>query len=240
MTKHWGDVRAALEADIAEGALRPGDRLPTEPELCKRFDVGRHSVRRAIASMSVDGLLRAEQGRGTFVEDPAVIEYTIGKRTRRTQNFAKRGVSASAHVMASQEMAASEDVARRLELEPGHRVLASTHLTEADGAPIAYGTVYRCAVRFAGFLERREQLGSVTKTYASYGISDYVRASTNILARRASAEEAQALRQHPDQPVLQLRAVDADLKGQPLSYSEVVWAATRVSFSLETGGELDV
>ena len=235
----WGDVRDALEADIAAGVLKPGDRLPTEPELCRRFDTGRHSVRRAISALSMEGKLRAEQGRGTFVEDAELIEYTIGKRTRRTQNFNSNGVSAGGHVLSAERIAAPDDIAERLGLAPGAPVLAVARISKADGVPIAFGTAYRCAERFADFLERRESLGSVTKTYASYGVTDYVRGATNIVARRARPEEAAHLRQHIDQPVLVVRAVDTDLSGAPLSYSEVVWAATRVSFSLDTLGGAD-
>lgn len=235
MGVYWGDIRDALSADIAAGILKPGDRLPTEPELCRRFETGRHSVRRAISALSLEGKLRAEQGRGTFVEEAALIDYTIGKRTRRTTNFAQNGVSAGGKVLASEVMAAPLDLAQRLSIAPGQPVLAVTRLTEADGAPIAYGTVYRCAARFPDFLARQAELGSVTKTYASYGLTDYFRGSTNIVARLSKPDEARHLRQHPDQPVMVVRAVDVDPDGQPISYSKVVWAAMRVSFNLDTG-----
>jgi len=240
MGLHWGDIRDALEADIRSGVIQPGDRLPTEPELCKRFDTGRHSVRRAIGSMARDGLLRAEQGRGTFVEETALIDYTIGKRTRRTENFAKNGVSAGGALVSTETLPALPDIAERLALTAGDLVTAVTRVSEAGDAPIAFGTVFRSAARFPDFVARQADLGSVTKTYASYGISDYKRASTNIVARRATAEEAARLRQHPDQPVMFVRAVDVDPTGTPLSYSEVVWAATRVSFTLDTIEAFDV
>ena len=240
MGSHWGDIRDALAADIRSGNLQPGDRLPTEPELCKRFDTGRHSVRKAIGSMARDGMLRAEQGRGTFVEDTALIDYNIGKRTRRSENFASNGVSAGGSLISVETVPANAGIAERLGLAVGDLVTSVTRLSEAGGAPIAYGTVFRSAVHFPDFIERQANLGSVTKTYASYGISDYHRASTNIVARRSTPDEATRLRQHPDQPVMFVRAVDVDLSGTPLSYSEVAWAATRVSFTLDTTEAFDV
>ena len=164
MGLHWGHVRDALEADIRSGRIRPGDRLPTEPELCKRFDTGRHSVRRAIGSMARDGMLRAEQGRGTFVEDTALIDYTIGKRTRRTENFAKNGVSAGGSLVSVDIIPATPEIAERLGLSVGHVVAAVTRLSEAGNAPIAFGTVFRSATKFPGFVDRQADLGSVTKT----------------------------------------------------------------------------
>src|SRR5260370_7578924 len=56
---------------IARGALRPGDRIPSEKQLCLQFGVGRTSVREALRSLSVMGVLKSHMGDGTFVTDDA-------------------------------------------------------------------------------------------------------------------------------------------------------------------------
>jgi GntR family transcriptional repressor for pyruvate dehydrogenase complex len=52
---------------IMEGKYKAGDRLPSEPELCNLFRVGRGAVREALKALAVTGLVRVERGRGTFV-----------------------------------------------------------------------------------------------------------------------------------------------------------------------------
>jgi GntR family transcriptional regulator, transcriptional repressor for pyruvate dehydrogenase complex len=52
---------------IARGALKPGDRIPSEKMLCNQFGVGRTSVREALRSLSVMGILESRAGDGTFV-----------------------------------------------------------------------------------------------------------------------------------------------------------------------------
>ena len=52
---------------IARDVLKPGDRLPSERDLCKRFGVGRTSLREALRSLSVMGILDGRVGEGTFV-----------------------------------------------------------------------------------------------------------------------------------------------------------------------------
>ncbi len=54
---------------ISRNVLKPGDRLPSERELCRRFAVGRTSVREALRSLSVMGILTGRVGDGTFVAD---------------------------------------------------------------------------------------------------------------------------------------------------------------------------
>jgi GntR family transcriptional regulator, transcriptional repressor for pyruvate dehydrogenase complex len=52
---------------ISRGVLKPGERLPSEKELCLRFGVGRTSIREALRSMAVMGILDGRVGEGTFV-----------------------------------------------------------------------------------------------------------------------------------------------------------------------------
>jgi GntR family transcriptional repressor for pyruvate dehydrogenase complex len=60
-------VAEQLMAMIAKGQLKPGDRLPTEPELMKQFNVGRSTLREAVKSLVVAGLLETKRSSGTFV-----------------------------------------------------------------------------------------------------------------------------------------------------------------------------
>jgi GntR family transcriptional repressor for pyruvate dehydrogenase complex len=62
-------IAAALERRILEGALRPGDRLPSERELAAELGVSRPSLREAIQKLLSRGLLNSYQGGGTFVTE---------------------------------------------------------------------------------------------------------------------------------------------------------------------------
>jgi len=52
---------------ISRQVLKPGERLPSERELCKKFGVGRTSLREALRSLAVMGILDGRVGEGTFV-----------------------------------------------------------------------------------------------------------------------------------------------------------------------------
>ncbi|MCG6929381.1 MAG: FadR family transcriptional regulator [Desulfofustis sp.] len=57
---------------IAEGRLKPGDRLPSETELMRQFQVGRSSIREAVGALSLIGLVTVKPGQGTHVADFSV------------------------------------------------------------------------------------------------------------------------------------------------------------------------
>lgn len=54
---------------IIAGGLKPGDKLPTEPELCENFGIGRNSVREAIKILEAYGVVYIKRAEGTFVND---------------------------------------------------------------------------------------------------------------------------------------------------------------------------
>ena len=59
-----------LRAQINSGALAPGQRLPSEPDLAAEYDASRNTVRLAIALLINQGLVVSRQGLGTFVVEP--------------------------------------------------------------------------------------------------------------------------------------------------------------------------
>lgn len=60
-------VSDELEAMIEKGEYSIGDRIPTEPDLMKIFNVSRNTIREAIQGLTFAGILETKQGNGTFV-----------------------------------------------------------------------------------------------------------------------------------------------------------------------------
>lgn len=67
----YQQIADQLRALISTGALAPGERLPSEPDLATQYDASRNTVRLAIAVLTNQGLVVSRQGLGTFVHEPA-------------------------------------------------------------------------------------------------------------------------------------------------------------------------
>jgi DNA-binding FadR family transcriptional regulator len=78
------EVAHRLRHQITQGRYKPGEKLPTEPELMAAFGVGRSTVREAVRILSHSGVLRVQQGLGTFVEPQAGITEPLGQRLNRS------------------------------------------------------------------------------------------------------------------------------------------------------------
>jgi GntR family transcriptional regulator len=63
-------VLDALAEEIRAGRIGPGERVPSEAELCERFKVARETARRAVKELRERGLVYTEWGKGSFVVAP--------------------------------------------------------------------------------------------------------------------------------------------------------------------------
>lgn len=230
----WKRIRDAISDRIARGDWAPGTRLPTETELGREFAAGRHSVRRALQALSVEGKLRVVQGSGTYVQAAPLIDYHVSRRTRFRQNLLDQGLTPAGEHIAAETLPALPDIAEALGLPPGAPVHMLLRRALADGLPISLGRSWHPAELFPDLIARRAAGVSVTDIYRDAGIADYFRKRTTIHTRRAEAEEAKLLMQHPDQPVLVVTKTDVTAEGRVIGYAQAVWAGDRVQFSFDT------
>ncbi|WP_160725077.1 GntR family transcriptional regulator [Bacillus sp. USDA818B3_A] len=70
MIPKYIQIKKGIHSWILEGRVKSNEKLPTESELMKEFEVSRHTVRKAIGELVSEGLLYSRQGGGTFVAEP--------------------------------------------------------------------------------------------------------------------------------------------------------------------------
>jgi GntR family transcriptional regulator, phosphonate transport system regulatory protein len=228
----WRRITGALEAEIASGALGPGAKLPTEAALSTRFGVNRHTVRRALEELSRNGLIRIEQGRGSFVAED-VLDYTVEPRTRFNEWIRKQNKEPSGRVLQLRETVADATVAAGLGLKPGARIVLLERLGMADGRPVSAAMHHFPAARLPGLLAALRESDSITAALRQVGIADYLRQVTRVTARLPSAEEAAMLRMPRNRPLLICENVDVDRAGEVVQFGITRYPTPRVQIVFE-------
>jgi GntR family phosphonate transport system transcriptional regulator len=228
----WRQIAGAVERDIAAGTLPPGGRLPTEAELSLRFAVNRHTVRRAMEELETRGLIRVEQGRGSFVAED-VLDYPVGPRTRFSETIRRQNREPAGRIIRIEEIAAEGAIADALKLRRGRPVILAQRLGLADGRPVVIGDHYFSAARFPDIARLLAADSSITAALGTLGVPDYRRSVTRITARMPSVEEAQLLEQSKTRPVLVTEAVNLDSAGEPVEASFACYAAGRMQIVVE-------
>ncbi|TVZ75021.1 phosphonate metabolism transcriptional regulator PhnF [Rhizobium mongolense] len=227
----WKQIEEVLAEELVAGRYPPGSKLPTEPELMARFFVGRHTIRQTMARLEARGLVRIEQGRGTFVHDE-IVHYRISERTRFSQNLLDQKRDPTYRVVSACEIVPPDTVRDALKLASGEMVTQIDVDSFANDVIIAVSDVYFPTARFPNVASIYTELNSTTKTYQRYGIQDYIRLSTRISSRPPTEDEARRLFQPVSRPLLITRKTDVDPDGLPISYSETCWCADRVELTV--------
>ena len=131
----WTRIATELAEAIGSGIYAPGERLPSEHALAEQFGVNRHTIRRSLASLCSQGLVRITQGSGTYVEDFAV-DLALGKRTRHQQGLAQAGLRGSLVVLTEDTVRATAALARALQVPARSPLLALRVMGEVEGQPL--------------------------------------------------------------------------------------------------------
>lgn len=229
----WRQIADRIRASIAAGAYDQTGMVPPETVLAAQFGVNRHTVRSALAALAQEGIVRAVQGRGTMIERRDRLNFPIGLRTRFTSGVADQVRHTRGLLLSDKQEAASADIASKLGLQPGAKILRLETLRIADEQPISSAVSWFPADRFPGLAEIYRETQSVTASFAALGLSDYIRAKTEISAEHADAADMKSLELAAGAIVLVTRALNTDLERIPVQFSITRFAADRVQFSVE-------
>ncbi|OHX14618.1 phosphonate metabolism transcriptional regulator PhnF [Chromobacterium sphagni] len=228
----WRQIEDSLAAEIASGALQAGAQLPTELQLAERFAVNRHTIRRAVATLVERGLLRVEQGRGTFVQDNA-IDYAISRRTRFSQNMARQNLSSDIDVLLSDTVPANAELAALLEVAVGDELFRIKTLSRVETRVVDCATLFFPAARFAGLPQVYQRQRSVTRTLREFGVNDYTRRFTRVTARLPDGETVDYLGIPKNRPVLHVKSLNVDPDGRPVQYGITCFNGDLVQLVME-------
>jgi len=228
----WRQIADQIRLGVASGNLGEDGRLPPETALSERFGVNRHTVRAAIAALVQEGVLRAEQGRGTFIEMRRKLSYPIAKRTRFSTGLEGQVRERKSTLLTHAIDPAGERVAEALGLATDAAVLRMETVSEVDGRPLSRGTSWFDTGRFPGFEKAYSKTKSITAALRQFGVDDYVRRSTIVSARHADPADLGDLGLAPGAIVLVTVAVNDDMQGRPIEFAETRFAADRVELSV--------
>ena len=230
-TPVWKSIAITLTDDIAQGRYDRGAKLPAEAQLAERFGVNRHTVRRALADMSEQGLVHARRGAGVFVAAKPT-DYPVGKRIRFHQNIRRAGRVPSKKVLRLETLAADAREGDVLELEPGDPVVVYEGLSYADDHPVALARTLFPADRLPGIIDALQSHDSITEALKACGVEDYTRRETRITAKLATATQALHLRTSEGAPILRTTGISDDLNGVPIEFGRTWFAGDRVTLTV--------
>ena len=118
---------------------RPGERLPSEPDLARRLGVSRATLREAMRTFETQGLIRRQQGVGTFVLRPTHVLDSGLEVLESIETLAERiGLEVSLGEFKVSMRPADQEEVEALGLEPGSQVTRISRVIQAEERPVAF------------------------------------------------------------------------------------------------------
>ncbi len=224
-------VLADLRAQIRDGVLAPGARVPSRNSIITRYGVGETAAKHALRVLASEGLIEARAGSGCYVRQPVISRLEHGRPHFPGSPF---GLAGSQAVIAwehqTQRVRPPRPVARRLRLAAGELVSQTRYLLTADGSPVQLATSYEPASLTDGTPVARPEEGP----FAGRGVAERMGAIgvlvdhlvEDVAAGSCGPPEADALGIPPGAPVLVITR--GHWAGErPVETSEIVIPASR-------------
>lgn len=210
-------ISLLLKDGITSGRYRPGDRLPTEEELCRTHGVSRVTVRRALQSLETQGYIERRPRLGTFVRGAAAVLSMPSPIDEYLRQVADRRKLSRHVVLAFGPAAASAEVACSLQLHEGDPVLRVERLRVMGDLPIAHTTVYLPAA--VGKHLRKSDFAKhpLSTLLAREGIH-YGRIDMVTRARLATPSLAKALKAAVASPLVDVQRIGYSTAGTPVEF----------------------
>ncbi len=229
-TPAYYQLAQILREKIMGGELRPGDRIPSEEELGTEYGLSRMTVRRAISTLSEEGLLRGERGRGTFVVEPRVDGGLFLIPDFHTE-MRNRGFSTRVRLLGVKAVKAGGVPAEKLGIRRGRKVLYLERVLEGNGEPLVFDRKYILYDKAQPLLEEELGLGSTADLFPGGSGLKPVRAELNLTATVLSAREAELLASRKGAPAFcmeQLLYAANDLR---VVWGWMIYRGDRFSFA---------
>jgi GntR family transcriptional regulator len=229
----YHQVKEDISSQIATGALRPGQQLPGEHELCKRYAVSRTVIRQALSELGYEGLIDKQHGKGTFVARTKVAQGLLSGLAGMADDAAQRGQTLESRVLTLREAPAAAWVAAELQLEPGEPIVELERQRLIDGQPWVLVFNYLPLELFPGLVDRN--LGGGESLYRiirqNYELP-IIAGTRRVEAAVADEREAPFLGIRPGDPVVVLRSLSFTTGMRPIEYFVAHHRGDRTAFEV--------
>jgi len=222
-----------LRLQVAEGIFRPGDRLPSEAELCRTHQVSPMTVRRAINMLVDQDVVNTEQGRGTFVKQPELGTATF--HLRELQSLFSDPSGAKVDLLGVRIATADKSIAEKLGLSVGDKTIYIRRLISINSEPAYYHREYMVYDPTRPIVESEMEFTSLEGLFDGSGSSIFKLSELTIEATLMDEEEAHILNMPIPSAAMSLTHIFYDYRDQPVSWGWFICRSDQMRFKTKVG-----
>ena len=211
-------VKKRITESLVSSEWPPGQSIPSEMELAKKYNVSQGTVRKAIDDLAADKILIRRQGKGTFVSTHN--EENIQLRfLRLTEKTGKKEVLENKLISFEREKA-SNQIAKALGVNTSSTLISIKRLLTFNGKPLILDFIKIPSVSFRGLTSEKviEKKGSMYRMYETdFGIQ-MLHADEKIMAVAANKESSSILNISEGSPLLSVERLSSTYDAKPIEW----------------------
>jgi DNA-binding GntR family transcriptional regulator len=218
-----------IKSQIESGQLKTGEKIPSEAELIKKYNVSRITVRAAISELVEDGVLVRSQGKGTFVASPKSV-YQANDHIGFTRSCILAGKTPSTKLLKAELVLPPSSIKKFLGIADDEKVIMTERLHSVDNEPISIETNHY-PLSF-GFLLNENLEGSLFELLEEKYKIIIAHSERTLEVCFPTAYETKLLNIKPHTPLLLFKDKQTDSENKPLFTSKQVYCTENLKFYL--------
>lgn len=237
-TPRHAQITRWLRDQIDSGSFKPDDKLPSENELAKKFDVSRVTIRRALQSLESEEMIYRCQGLGSFVKDDRAPHNLI-RLTDFNEDMAKAGLKASSEVRDFVTVDAPDWLIGILNIDEDTKVIRIDRLRLGNGEPVAFDRTW-LPILYGQLLDKKK-LGDSTiyrQLEENYDIP-IVRGCYRISADIADEQLSSELKIAENSPLLLIDRTSFTIGDKVVYYQKRFYRSDKVMYEMTLEREPD-
>lgn len=224
-------LRRLLVTSIEQGAIRPGEALPSERDLAAQFGVSLAPVRQAILDLVNEGVLYRTRGKGTFLREPSFVEHLA--ISSFTASMREKGLDVEMRLLRHANVRTPRDVGEAL-ATPERTATLLERLALVQAEPVALLASYVSVKRFPGLVAKLAKRGSLFSVLEhDFGVLP-VRADTTVEVGRCTTAQSAMLGIPAGSSLLIARGTSYDAGDDPVEHFHVHYRADRIRLRLDS------
>jgi GntR family transcriptional regulator len=220
---------------IKSGRLKENQKLPTENELSKQFNISKAPVRQTLSELANGNYIYKVQGKGSFVS-PKYIKQPLGKLKSFTNEIRELGYKPGAKLIQQRVMVSDSEISTKLDIDTDDEVLEVTRVRYIDDEIFSLNYSYFPIRRLPEIRECDFNSISIYVLFEEKLGYEITSANQTLEVTAANSKIAELLNRDINSPLLLMKRTTfarKNLKEVPVEFVKVYFLPDKYKFEIQ-------
>ena len=231
-TPLYAQLKASITNAINTGILKSGDKVPTEEELCERFEISRPVIRQAYSELTSEGILNRVKGIGTFIREKEIQSHFFQTISTYEEDIKRVNLIPSVKILQKEIITSTEKFQTLLNIPLGVEIVHIRFLYLGNGIPFCLVDSYVPLALFPNLLDKPLENTPLYHLFESDYNKTIVQAIRTVDAILVSDKEASILKVTKGSAIHEVKTIATDQNETILEYSRACYPGERNAFDV--------